>query len=69
LTIRRTYPVLRRKWEVETDSFERMNIRLFFSEEELNDLATAAGYENVIKLVNLVNLRLPNLMKKTEFGR
>ena len=45
-------PVLRRKWEVETDSLEKMNVRLFFSEEELNDLAHAAGYPNVIQLVN-----------------
>ena len=37
---------------METDSVERMNVRLFFSEEELYDLAIAAGYENVIKLVN-----------------
>jgi len=56
-------PALRRKWEVETDSLEKMNVRLFFSEEELNDLAVAAGFENVIKLVNS-----PSLMKKIRFG-
>ncbi len=57
-------PVLRRKWEVETDSLEKMNVRLFFSEEELNDLAVAAGFENVIKLVNSNSL----YVKKFEIG-
>lgn len=58
-------PVLRRKWEVETDSLERMNIRLFFSEEELSDLATAAGFDDVIKLVNSNTL----YVKKFEIGK
>lgn len=58
-------PVLRRKWEVETDSLEQMNIRLFFSEEELNDLAIAAGFDNVIKLVNSNSLYI----KKFEIGK
>lgn len=58
-------PVLRRKWEVETDSMERMNVRLFFSEEELNYLAIAAGYPNVIQLVNSNSL----YVNKFEIGK
>jgi len=58
-------PVLRRRWEVETDSLEQMNVRLFFSEEELSDLAEAAGFENVIKLVNSNSL----YVKKFEIGK
>ncbi len=43
---------LGRKWCFKTDSIENANIRLFFTREELNDLAAKTGYPNEVQLIN-----------------
>lgn len=43
---------MRRKWCFKTDSLENANVRLFYKQEELKELAIATGYLNEIHLIN-----------------
>jgi len=43
---------MRRKWCFKTDTIENANIRLFFTRDELNELAEEIGYPNEIHLIN-----------------
>lgn len=43
---------MRRKWCFKTDSIENANIRLFFTREELRELAEVTGYPNEIQMIN-----------------
>lgn len=49
---------MRRKWCFETDSIENANVRLFFTGEELRELAEVTGYPNEIQLINSGNCYL-----------
>jgi len=43
---------MRRKWCIKTDSIEGANIRLFFTDKELREMAHEVGYANEIQLIN-----------------
>lgn len=43
---------MRRKWCFKTDSIENANVRLFFTQEELRELALKTGFPNEIQLIN-----------------
>jgi len=45
-------PALRRKWCFKTDSIENANVRLFFSAQEMRDLAQESGFANEIQMIN-----------------
>ena len=44
--------VMRRKWYFNTDAIENANIRLFFTREEIKELALKTGYPNEVQLIN-----------------
>jgi len=43
---------MRRKWCIKTDSIEDANIRLFFTTEELREMAHEVGFANEILMIN-----------------
>lgn len=49
---------LGRKWCFKTDSIENANVRLFFTAEELTELAIYAGYSNGVEMINSGNCYL-----------